>query len=98
MQELNTLTQHNNLKSSTSVNKVAGINMAVTQHNGTGRHKTSVARVYIQKGKGNIAINGRSIEEYFGRKTSRMIVRQPLELLNIEAHFDIKVNVMGGGV
>lgn len=72
--------------------------MAVKQTNGTGRRKTSVARVYIQKGKGQIVINGRPLEEYFGRKTSCMIVRQPLELLNVANDFDIKVTVAGGGV
>lgn len=72
--------------------------MAVKQTNGTGRRKTSVARVYIQKGKGQIVINGRPLEEYFGRKTSCMIVRQPLELLNVASDFDVKVTVAGGGV
>lgn len=72
--------------------------MAVKQINGTGRRKTSTARVYLQKGKGEILINGRPLEEYFGRKTSCMIVRQPLELLNMAADFDIKVSVAGGGV
>ena len=72
--------------------------MAVTQDNGTGRRKTSVARVYLQKGKGEILINGRTLDNYFGRKTSRMIVRQPLELLDMATQFDIKVTVCGGGV
>ncbi len=68
------------------------------QINGVGRRKTSTARVYLQKGKGAIIINGRPLDEYFGRKTSCMIVRQPLELLNVSADFDIKVTVAGGGV
>lgn len=72
--------------------------MAVKQINGTGRRKTSVARIYLQKGKGAILINGRPLDEYFGRKTSCMIVRQPLELLNMAGDFDIKVTVAGGGV
>lgn len=72
--------------------------MAVKQINGVGRRKTSTARVYIQKGKGIITINGRPLDEYFGRKTSCMIVRQPLELLSASNDFDIKVNVAGGGV
>ena len=72
--------------------------MAVKQVNGTGRRKTSTARVYLQKGKGLIVVNGRPLDEYFGRKTSCMIVRQPLELLEVANDFDIKVTVMGGGV
>ena len=72
--------------------------MAISQNQGVGRRKTSTARVYISKGKGELAINGKSIEEYFGRKTSRMIVRQPLELLNITNDFNIKVTVKGGGI
>lgn len=72
--------------------------MAVTQHQGTGRRKTSVARVYVQKGKGSISVNGRPLDEYFGRKTSCMIVRQPLELLELSDKLDIKVNVLGGGI
>jgi small subunit ribosomal protein S9 len=72
--------------------------MAVAQNIGVGRRKTSTARVYLQKGSGKIIINDKSVEDYFGRKTSRMIVRQPLELLNVLKDFDIKVNVQGGGV
>lgn len=72
--------------------------MAVKQVNGTGRRKTSTARVYLQKGKGSIVVNGRPLDEYFGRKTSCMIVRQPLELLDVAGDFDIKVTVLGGGV
>jgi len=63
----------------------------------TGRRKSSTARVYITAGSGNITINNRTIEEYFGRETSRMVVRQPLELTKHEGSFDIKVNVNGGG-
>jgi small subunit ribosomal protein S9 len=64
---------------------------------GTGRRKSSVARVFIKRGSGKITINGRSIDDYLHRETSRMIVRQPLELTNNAAAFDIQVNVNGGG-
>jgi small subunit ribosomal protein S9 len=64
---------------------------------GTGRRKSSVARVFIKRGTGKIVVNGRPIEEYFNRETGRMIVRQPLELTNNAASFDIQVNVDGGG-
>src|ERR1700755_1553097 len=64
---------------------------------GTGRRKSSVARVFIKKGAGLITVNGKTVEEYFGRQTSIMIVKQPLLLTNNEAAFDIKVNVHGGG-
>ncbi len=63
----------------------------------TGRRKSSTARVYMTAGSGNIVINNRTIEDYFGRETSRMVVRQPLELTKHEGTFDIKVNVDGGG-
>lgn len=73
--------------------------MAAQQaHNyGTGRRKTASARVFIKPGKGNIVINNRSIQEYFGRETSRMIVRQPLVALDITGKFDLYVTVEGGG-
>lgn len=64
---------------------------------GTGRRKSSVARVYLLPGKGNIVINKRGIDEYFGLETLKLIVRQPLELTGTAAKFDIKVNVFGGG-
>ena len=64
---------------------------------GTGRRKSSVARVFIKKGTGQIVINGKPIDAYFGRQTSIMIVKQPLLLTANEAAFDIKVNVHGGG-
>ena len=64
---------------------------------GTGRRKSSVARVFIKSGKGNIVINDKPADEYFSRETSRMILRQPLALTNNEASFDIMVNVDGGG-
>jgi len=64
---------------------------------GTGRRKSSVARVFLKKGKGEITVNGKAIESYFGRQTSIMIVKQPLLLTANETAFDIKVNVHGGG-
>ncbi len=64
---------------------------------GTGRRKSSTARVYLTKGNGNIIANNRSIDEYFGRETARMVIRQPLELLGMVNSFDIKANVTGGG-
>jgi len=71
--------------------------MTATQYYGTGRRKTSTARVFITKGTGTININGRSIDEYFGREVARMIVRQPLELLEAGEQFDINATVKGGG-
>ena len=71
--------------------------MAVTQYYGTGRRKTSTARVYITSGTGNITLNDRTIENFFGREVARMVVRQPLELLSLVDKFDIKVSVAGGG-
>ena len=64
---------------------------------GTGRRKSSVARVFMKKGTGQILVNGKSVEEYFGRQTSIMIVKQPLMLTSNDAAFDVKVNVHGGG-
>ena len=64
---------------------------------GTGRRKSSVARVFIKRGAGKITVNGRSIDEYFNRETGRMIARQPLELTNNATAFDIQINVSGGG-
>ncbi|MDG6348566.1 30S ribosomal protein S9 [Luteimonas sp. 8-5] len=71
--------------------------MATTQNYGTGRRKSSTARVFLRKGSGNITINDRSIEDFFGRETARMIVRQPLELTQSTDKFDVKVTVEGGG-
>ena len=62
-----------------------------------GRRKTAVARAYIKSGGGQILVNGKNYEEYFGRKTSRMIVRQPLEVIGETDKYDIKINVQGGG-
>lgn len=64
---------------------------------GTGRRKSSVARVFMLRGSGQIVINGKPVDEYFARETGRMIIRQPLELTEHLASFDIKVNVYGGG-
>ena len=71
--------------------------MAATQYYGTGRRKTSTARVYLTAGSGNITVNDRSLDTYFGREVARMIVRQPLEKLELVDKFDIKVSVAGGG-
>jgi small subunit ribosomal protein S9 len=68
-----------------------------TQYYATGRRKSSSARVYLRPGKGDITINSRPIEVFFGRETSRMVVRQPLELTELLEKFDIMVNVSGGG-
>ena len=64
---------------------------------GTGRRKTSVARVFIKKGSGNIVVNEKPVDEFFTRETGRMVVRQPLVLTNHEKTFDVMVNVIGGG-
>lgn len=64
---------------------------------GTGRRKTSAARVFLKPGSGNITINGRTLDTYFGRETARMIVRQPLELVEATDKFDVYVTVKGGG-
>lgn len=64
---------------------------------GTGRRKSSTARVYLTKGSGSIVANNRPIEEYFGRETARMVIRQPLEHLGMLNSVDVKVNVSGGG-
>ena len=71
--------------------------MSVTQYYGTGRRKTSTARVYLTSGSGNITVNRRPLDGYFGREVARMIVRQPLELVEMVEKFDITVNVRGGG-
>ncbi|MBU3069717.1 30S ribosomal protein S9 [Aestuariicella sp. G3-2] len=71
--------------------------MAATQYYGTGRRKTSTARVFITQGSGNIVVNDKTLDDYFGREVARMIVRQPLELVDMVEKFDIKVTVKGGG-
>ncbi|MCG8324633.1 MAG: 30S ribosomal protein S9 [Thiotrichales bacterium] len=65
---------------------------------GTGRRKSSAARVYLKKGSGNLTINNRTLEQYFGRETGRMIVRQALEATDMSDKFDINVIVKGGGI
>ncbi|MGQ0710068.1 MAG: 30S ribosomal protein S9 [Rhodoferax sp.] len=66
-------------------------------NNGTGRRKSSVARVFLKKGSGKITVNGKDIEQFFGRQTSIMICKQPLVLTNNTETFDVQVNVHGGG-
>ncbi|MGB5132520.1 MAG: 30S ribosomal protein S9 [Steroidobacteraceae bacterium] len=72
--------------------------MALNDNYGTGRRKTSAARVFLKPGKGAITVNGRPLDEFFGRKTGRMIVRQPLVLVQMGERFDVNVLVDGGGV
>ncbi|GIK35207.1 MAG: hypothetical protein AMXMBFR45_25210 [Gammaproteobacteria bacterium] len=72
--------------------------MATQAFYGTGRRKSSTARVFIRPGKGSITINDRPLDEFFGRKTARMIVRQPLELTELTTRFDVDVTVSGGGM
>lgn len=64
---------------------------------GTGRRKSSTARVYLTRGSGSIVANNRSIDDYFGRETARMVIRQPLELLGMLNSVDVRANVSGGG-
>lgn len=72
--------------------------MADTQYYGTGRRKSSTARVFLRPGSGNITINKRPIDVFFGRETARMIVKQPLELVEMLDKFDLYVTVSGGGI
>lgn len=71
--------------------------MSTEQYYGTGRRKTSTARVYLRPGDGSITVNSRPLDRFFGRKTARMIVRQPLEVADLEGKFDVTVRVRGGG-
>ncbi len=71
--------------------------MSDTQYYGTGRRKTSTARVYLRPGSGGITVNNRPLDVFFGRKTAQMIVRQPLELMQMSDTFDVNVTVRGGG-
>jgi len=71
--------------------------MAAKSFYGTGKRKTSIARVWLKPGAGNIVINNKTIDEYFGRETSKMVVKQPLELTENVGKFDIFVTVCGGG-
>ncbi len=72
--------------------------MAQNQYYGTGRRKTSTARVFLKAGSGNIVINQRTLTEYFGRETARMVVMQPLELVEMVGKFDMYITVKGGGI
>ncbi len=71
--------------------------MSATQYYGTGRRKTSTARVFLSNGAGNITVNKRPLDQFFGREVARMIVRQPLELVEMADKFDVNVTVTGGG-
>jgi len=71
--------------------------MSTQANYGTGRRKTSTARVFIRPGSGDITVNGKTLDNFFGRKTARMIVRQPLEVADAENKFDVTVTVRGGG-
>ncbi|MFK8051593.1 MAG: 30S ribosomal protein S9 [Woeseiaceae bacterium] len=71
--------------------------MSTASYYGTGRRKTSTARVFLRPGNGAITVNNKSLDEFFGRETARMIVRQPLELTERLDTFDVTVNVVGGG-
>jgi small subunit ribosomal protein S9 len=72
--------------------------MATTQNYGTGRRKSSAARVFLRPGKGEITVNGRPLDVFFSRETARMIVRQPLETTQMTDKFDVLVTVEGGGI
>ncbi|NNC54946.1 MAG: 30S ribosomal protein S9 [Pseudomonadales bacterium] len=71
--------------------------MPASQYYGTGRRKTAAARVYLTPGSGQITVNKRPLDEFFGRQVARMIVRQPLQVAEAESKFDINVSVQGGG-
>jgi len=71
--------------------------MSDTQYYGTGRRKTSTARVFLKNGDGSITVNSRPLDQYFGREVARMIVRQPLELVELNDKFNVNVTVKGGG-
>jgi len=71
--------------------------MATEQYYGTGRRKSSTARVYLTRGKGQIMVNGQPLDEFFGRETSCMVVRQPLQRLSLNDQFDVNAQVAGGG-
>lgn len=76
---------------------MAKASAAPTPNYGTGRRKSATARVYLRKGKGAIVVNGRPVDDYFGRETARMMVRSPFVLLEMTDKFDVNVNVAGGG-
>ncbi len=70
----------------------------MAQNYGTGRRKTATARVFLSPGSGKLVINNRTLEQYFGRETARMVVRQPLELLDVTTKYDLYITVKGGGI
>ena len=72
--------------------------MAISQNYGTGRRKSSAARVFLRPGKGSITVNEKPLDQFFGRETARMIVRQPLDATKMHDKFDILVTVAGGGI
>ena len=72
--------------------------MANQQYYGTGRRKSSTARVFLSKGTGQIVVNDRPLDQFFGRETACMIVRQPLQKLDVTGQWDVKATVMGGGI
>ena len=72
--------------------------MAITQYYGTGRRKSSAARVFLRPGKGQITVNDKTLDAFFGRETARMVVKQPLELTKLTERFDVLVTVEGGGI
>jgi small subunit ribosomal protein S9 len=72
--------------------------MASEQYYGTGRRKSSTARVFLTKGTGQIVVNDRPLDQFFGRETACMIVRQPLQKLDVTGQFDVKATVLGGGI
>ena len=73
-------------------------NIKAGRYYATGKRKDAVARVWLTKGKGKITVNGRKVEEYFGRAVSRMLMNQPFEVIEMEGKFDVNVNVCGGGL
>lgn len=81
------------IKKSKTKTKLTKVSQTLT----TGRRKTAIARVFMREGKGSITVNGKSLDKYFARETSRMMVRQPLEVMNLADKFDIKATVCGGG-
>ena len=84
-------------KASAAVTKTKASNKAIEQYYGTGRRKSSVARVFMRPGKGGIVINGLPLDQYFSRETARMVVRQPLVLLGVSNQYDFMITVKGGG-
>jgi small subunit ribosomal protein S9 len=94
MPDRNTITLRSNRKRW----KYKGITMAQTQYYATGRRKTSSARVFMSTGSGEITINGRPLDSFFGRQTARMVVRQPLDVVAMNDKVDLNITVSGGGI